>query len=204
MTEDEKEKIRQDNKEKKEAENNLKIGNNQNTSLEQTTIEKKDKMISVKQSVLDSILENITSLKKDNEMLMYAADKGRLAKYNDRKGVNITRTCRVRIFKEKLVVGWKMIEDIVQKSGNGIWTESQIIEVETEDGEKYSMRYIDFAQMSKVQCDILEKSTQKLTPEEQEKYPEQTIDKNFYTLKITTKGPLYGKEIKFAENYINA
>ena len=165
---------------------------------------KDDDKILVNRSVLDNILSEIADLKKNNEMLNYAADKSRIARYQDSLGVNITHKVRLRTYNDKLVISWgKLIEDMVEKDGNGRWSERQIIEIFTEDGKKYKMLYKDFASMLKVEAEIVEKSEKQMTKEEEELF-NQEGKKFFYTLKVITKGTHLGKEIKLAENFINS
>lgn len=172
--------------------------------MEKNENEEKDEKILVSKKVLDGILEKIAGLEKSNDMLTFAADKGRVAKYQDSLGVNITRKCRIRTYKDQLVVGWgRLIEDEVVKDGNGRWSEKQIIEVYTEDGKKYKMLYKDFTSMVKVEAEIQEKSEKKLTEQEEELFAQEG-NKLFYTIKVITKGPHLGKELKLAENYLNS
>lgn len=176
---------------------------NDNKKDKEDKEDKKDKIL-VKKSVLDAILEKMAGLEKSNEMLMYAADKSRLARYQDSLGVNITHKVRIRIYKDQLVIGWgRLVEDTVEKDGNGRWIERQIIKVFTEDEQSYDMLYRDFTKMVKVEAEIQAKTEKQMTPEEEELF-NQEGKKLFYTLKVITKGPFLGKEITLAENYINS
>jgi len=177
---------------------------------------KSDKVL-ISRKALDEILETMKRLEEGQERLDYAADKGRVAKFNSRKQGKIVRVARLRLYAGKIVVGWaKMDVDVVQKR-NGIWSEEQIITVFTEDYNpkredgldtstgKYKMQYTDFIQMEKIKCEIIEKAEMQLTEEDKVIYgwdPEEP--KLFYGLKVVAKGPHYGKTFKLAESFINA
>jgi len=163
----------------------------------------KDDEIVVKKSSLDEILEKLKSQENTITMLTNVADKGRMARYQDSLGVKLTRQARLRVYKDKLVVGWSNLIDNTVKKENGIWRESQIIEVYTEDGKKYKMLYSDFIEMVKVKCDIVENAVKTLTDEEM-KDLSRNREAHFYTLKVVEPGEFEGQEVKVAENFLNS
>jgi len=95
---------------------------------------------------LKMLLKEIHSLKKDRDILMQSADKKALARYYSRHREDMPPTVRLRTINGKLIVGWKMIEDLgsFQIPGTGKWTESQIIEVIYEDGTSEKMQEMEF------------------------------------------------------------
>ena len=166
---------------------------------------KSDKVL-ISRTKLDEILNRIAQLESGQEVLEYAADKGRVAKFNSRNKSKIIRTCRLRIYKDKVVVGWgKMDIDVVDKNGNGVWTEEQVLTVFTEDGEKYKMRYRDFMQMTKVNCEITKKTEAGVSDEDHTIYNwDQDLAKLYYGVTVVEKGPHYGKKFELADSFINA
>ncbi len=119
--------------------------------------EEEKKKITVSKDKLDAILQNSETLQKTVaeqqktiDMLMATADKSRLANYQERNGRPITHVYRVRIFKGKVVIGWKMVEDVMEKDANGRWIERQTVEIYTEDGKSYQLPYLQSEKIPKV------------------------------------------------------
>jgi hypothetical protein len=210
MTPEEREQIRADREAQKEEARKTRtegvgaLGPSPSDNANQSP-PKEEEMISVKKSVLDQILDNQNKLTEQNKMLMFAADKSRIAKYNDSLGATITRVVRLRVYQGQLVVGWgRLLEDTMEKDGNGRWHEKQVIPVYTEDGKEWPMLYPDFAKMPKIEAEIIEKSEKVLSDDERDLFGGDNAKKFYYTLKVSSKGPLFGKEIKLAENFINS
>lgn len=120
-----------------------------------------EKMVSVPESQLASILEDVKKLKEDNHMLKETADKSRVASFMAKHKDFTTKKCRVTTYEGRVVTGWKVVKDIVAKRGNA-WMEEQIVEI-TVDGLKDAipMPLTDFGKLTKVDAEILTDVTQK-------------------------------------------
>ena len=109
-----------------------------NATPENTIDPTKPVEVSKDQDVKDSlsmILEEMKSLKKDNEILMQTADKRALAQYYARNKADLPPIIKLRSLDGKIIVSWKMIEDRGSyQLPNGNWTEYQVLEVTFEDG----------------------------------------------------------------------
>lgn len=114
---------------------------------------------------LDAVLQQIEKQNKTIEELSdkvdETADKSRLELFDRRKRGKgkLERYIRLNVRDveaddgkggkktvAKVVVGWKMIVDKVEKNPNsGVWTETQIVEIIYEDDSKEQITYMDFA-----------------------------------------------------------
>lgn len=113
--------------------------------------------IAVDKTKLDQLLAELEVLKasdskktQDIEKLLAIADKARGARYDDLTKAAITHTYRVRVYKGQVVVGWRLAVDEMFKDGNGIWHERQQVEIVLENGDKYTLAYLDSERIQKV------------------------------------------------------
>lgn len=90
---------------------------------------KKKSMVSIPETSLKKLLEDVETLKKNNELLLSIADKKRLGLYMQRHKEKTPNIVRLRMMNGKIVVGWKLIKDVVQQLGPGRWLEDQKIKV---------------------------------------------------------------------------
>lgn len=125
------------------------------TSSAKKTETKKESedIVEVSAKVLQSVVEkqtqmeeSIEKLTKENERLMAVADKSRLAHYDQKSAKGLINTFRVGLWtdyedkdkagvaKEKMVVGWRTVQDSVQFV-NGVLKEEQIVELFLDEGE---------------------------------------------------------------------
>ena len=114
------------------------------------------KIISISEGKLANILKGIEKklegkflgeideLKKNNAILFEAADKTLLGKVLNKNQKSKGMSVMLSRVNGKVVVGWRMIMDVVEKNSNGIWTEKQVIEVTLEDDSKVEMPYMAF------------------------------------------------------------
>lgn len=116
-----------------------------------------DEKITVKKDVLDKILEDnkikdqqLKDLQETVGILMQTADKGRLAHIQALNGKPIVHQYRLRTFKDVVIIKWKLKEDIMEKGTNGLWRESQIVQIWTEDGKEYDMPLAQFERVPKI------------------------------------------------------
>lgn len=117
------------------------------------TADKPEETIVVKKSALDALIAKV-------DMLTAVADKGRLQRYQAANQTEQNRNCRVSMLGGKVIVGWATVKNEVQKNMSGIWSESQVVQIVTEDGEKSEMPYIEFARVPKVQGEIVGRSNE--------------------------------------------
>lgn len=138
--------------------------NNPNIQGQQQITEKlpeqpEPEKVVVSKDSLTRVLAELDQLKKDNEMLKSVADRGRMATWEERHREEIRRKVRLRVFKGKVVVGWKMGEDVVEKNQQGIWQEKQDIELYYEDGEKQIVSYRAFSmQYDEMSAEIISRT----------------------------------------------
>lgn len=127
----------------------------------------KKKMVEIEADDLKAILARLDNVEKDNEMLKYASDKGRLAKYEIMNQKDIIRTAKISFLKDnkgkqQAVVAWRTVQDDVYLDAHGIYHEDQVIEVTLEDDSKNKLRYIDFARLvEKKEGEIIKKKQTK-------------------------------------------
>jgi CRISPR/Cas system-associated protein Csm6 len=60
--------------------------------------------------------EQLEKLQKQNEMLLEVADSKQLANYYNRNQVKMPSIIKLRKLDGKIVVGWRMVEDLVDKN----------------------------------------------------------------------------------------
>jgi len=97
---------------------------------------KSEKVIEIKESKLESLLDRLKRLE-------YAANKSQLAHFDNKLKKDFSKTCTVSTYDDKLVMVWGMTEDIVEKI-NGAWMERQSIKLTFEDGTDETMPYDQF------------------------------------------------------------
>lgn len=158
-----------------------------------------EETVEVKRSELNSILDRLGTLeeegaKKDSEIerLTSAADIGRLQRFDESRGKKLIRTASLAVWKDNIVIGWKMVKDDVRLRGNQVIAD-QVIELYTLDAENEPIEpekvdYTDFTRnVGKVVGDIITK------------VKDETDEKELYVLKFKD-----GREIKVDIAFINA
>lgn len=108
----------------------------------------------------DSFTED---LKKRDDIigdLVKAADQGRLSKVRSQKEGPIVRQVHITLSqdRERMVVGWKTIEDKVYKDVvKGLYHEIQVMRVFFDDDSKKDMSYELFTRLrdNRVSCDVV-------------------------------------------------
>jgi hypothetical protein len=128
---------------------------------------KRNDVIEITKSEMKQMLERINRL----EM---AADKSRLAVYDERMKKVTARKASLTSYEGKIVVGWKMIEDIVEKLPTGIWVEKQILELRFLDETSLVVPYQTFvSRYKKIDCLI---KSEKIDDQDQKTYTVELID----------------------------
>ncbi len=107
-------------------------------------------------SQLDGILARLDEMESANKMLIETADKARMARYHAAHKEHVNRRCRLTVWDKKIIIGWRMIEDLVEQDTQGRWTETVIIELIDMEGEKYTVPYVNYARRhEKIGAEIL-------------------------------------------------
>ena len=107
--------------------------------------------VTVNKQALDTMIKRL-------ERLESAADLGRLGKYDDKNKIELPKIVLLGKYNDKIIVGWKMLKDEVQKV-NGIWRESQLIQLKLEDDTTIDLPYLQYVQeVVKVNSTILSRT----------------------------------------------
>ncbi len=101
------------------------------------------------QGLSPEAMKMITDLQDQVKVLTEAADKGRIDHIQNKKKKKISPIVRVSFYNDKLVVAWRMALDEVYRDGEGVWHETQIVEITLDDESKEKLSYIDFHRLLK-------------------------------------------------------
>jgi hypothetical protein len=152
-----------------------------------------EKKVTVEKDVLEKLVSTVENIKKqneekdnqikqllsDNEMLKFAADKGRVARYQAQHADFSKKEARASFYNGKLIVGWRMLEDTVQTFPNSNLVKAvQTVEVFFEDGLKEKMDYAEFSKIEKVMGIVVEDTMKK---------DENGVESRFITLEVDGK-----------------
>ena len=124
---------------------------------------KEEEVVEIKKTDLQSLLERLDKVEKDNNMLLSVADKGRVSRYELINQEELIRTAKISFLKNekgesKAVVAWRTVQDEVYIDANGVYRENQIIEIFFDDKKSQKIRYIDFVRLvEKREGEIIEK-----------------------------------------------
>ena len=114
--------------------------------------------LTVNKKALDQIIRDNEKFKRDIERLTSAADVGRLSKFDEKNKVDLPKVVLLGKYNDKIIVGWKMLKDEVQKV-NGIWRESQLIQIKLDDDTSIDLPYLQYVQeVVKVDATILSRT----------------------------------------------
>ena len=106
-----------------------------------------EEQVTISKSRLDAFEEKMA-------MLEEVADKGRLANYQSKQGINKTKIVKLSTIDNKIITSWKSIKDEVFKI-NGVWREDQQIEVFYSDGTSEKITLSDFTRRTvKIKCEV--------------------------------------------------
>ena len=110
-------------------------------------VEVKEEMVEVSKVDMNAVLQKLEDNKKDIAMLLDAADKGRIAKYNAMHGGDKPLIRKVKVSRwgknGEIITSWKMLinESYVDSKG---YHEKQIVEIKLENGESKQVDLVDF------------------------------------------------------------
>lgn len=88
-------------------------------------VEKKvnEEEVSIPKSSLQELLDRVKRLE-------YAASKAAIGKFDEKRKKSFGKEATVRTFDDKIIVGWKLTKDIVEKNPmTGLWFEDQRIQL---------------------------------------------------------------------------
>src|SRR3990167_8190631 len=92
------------------------------------------------------------------ERLESSADVGRLGKFDEKNKKDLPKVVLLGKYDGKIVLGWKMLKDEVQKI-NGVWRELQLIRIKLEDDTIRDLPYLQYIQeVVKVDATILSRT----------------------------------------------
>lgn len=127
---------------------------------------KEPEMVQVPKEQLEKLMNLVPAverLTKDNEALMFAADRARLQAFNERGQTPGNRTVKLLTYVgedrvRKVILAWSKIKDDVYKAPNGAWVEDQIMEVIFEDDTKIQLPLLSFYRNTadKIKAEVLE------------------------------------------------
>lgn len=125
-----------------------------NTDVTKSNDKKEEATVVVSKSDLEAFLKRLEGLEADNKRLIAVADKGRLAREEEKRlaadGTPLIRTVKLTRVEADgpIVVAWKLTENESFVDGNRM-VERQNIRVFFENGEHKDMRLIDFYRAQK-------------------------------------------------------
>lgn len=95
----------------------------------------------ISSSTVEIDKEKLQQLLLRIQRLESAADKRKLAHFDDRNKKQFSKQVKVRTYDGKLITGWRTIRDVVEKNSNGVWHEDQVIELQFEDETSLEVPY---------------------------------------------------------------
>lgn len=105
--------------------------------------ESKEEMVSVSKSSIEDLQKQIAEMKEKQGMLEQVADKKQLAAYYSRNKKKMPKIVQLRLFNDKVVVGWRTVEnEVYQDPNTNAWKEKQSVEVVYEDGKMEKLQYL--------------------------------------------------------------
>jgi len=99
--------------------------------------EKEEKLVTIEESKLADIMARM-------ERLESAASKARLQNFDSKNKEKGGKRVNLRVIDGKVITGWKMTKDLVEKTPTGVWKEDQQIELTFEDGKSETVPYVVF------------------------------------------------------------
>ncbi len=169
-----------------------------NEEKEEKIEETKDAILTLKNEQSEAIrnlLDKVKELEKDRDMLLQVADKKQMSIYYQRNKGKIPSRVMLRTImnasrgEEKVIIGWKTIEDEVYVDPNTMrWTEKQKVSLIYEDGTSEDFHLMDYVRKYKqVEAEVRSRMVDEVTGN--------------VTLKVVRLDN--GKEYTIGENYIN-
>jgi hypothetical protein len=110
---------------------------------------------------LRGVGEEVVKLRKDNEMLLAVADKGRLQNYQAKNNPQgLVRTARAWVYEEKLVKATVTLKNQAFTDTMGRVHTDQVLNVIFEDGKEHEVTYDQFMkERTLIEGDIISRTT---------------------------------------------
>lgn len=138
-----------------------------------------EETVTISKSELDKIMSSITRLEA-------AADKARIANYDEKNKGAVGKTVKLRAMDGRIVLSWEnMISNLVEKNPqNGAWREEQKIKVNYSDGSNEEMELVTFnRRFDYIKADVIKETNDNVgTPSETTIYSVKTEDGSEYTI----------------------
>ena len=123
---------------------------------------KKGKTIEVDAETLQTVLDRVSKLEQDNQILREAADQKRLGRVEElRLQGKLVKTVKLNTIDGQIIVGWKTVKDDVYFDAEGRLHETQIYEIyffdKTVEPKQVDIRGFNRL-ITKVDAEVLEES----------------------------------------------
>jgi len=111
------------------------------------TNENKKDIVELKKTTLDALMERLAKLEEEQKELLAVQDRRTKSKIEElRRAGKLVKNVKLRSIDNKVVIGWKTVEDDVFFS-DGRLIEKQTVEIWLEDGEKKVLSMRQWATM---------------------------------------------------------
>lgn len=151
-----------------------------------------EKLVQVKESDLNRLLEQLDKQAKDIDLLYKASDKTLLSKALGTGNESLIKTVKISFWEDnkQLVVGWKLTKN-VSEIVLGKWVEDQQVLVIFENGDQQTVSLLEFYRrcLKKKVGEIIKRSTE-------------TDNEGGSVLMLTVKFD-DGKELKIDSTFVN-
>jgi hypothetical protein len=173
-------------KEKKEVEVSPKTATEVGIPVEKSSLE----------LLVEKMQEEMKEVREQNKMLIEIANESRKDKWNEKNLKNkIVSIVKVSTLDGKIITSWRNVIDEVFKESNGNWTEKQINEYVTEDGEKILLPLLEAVRkIVKVEAEVLS-----IAEDKEIEGNDDTLETT-YLYKVKTGE---GKEVIISNKFIN-
>lgn len=89
-------------------------------------------------------MRRLDTLEESNKILEGLAGKNAIVGYKERTAQHGTKTARLKVYDDKLVIGWRKGVQDVHKTDSNTWTENMTIIMVFEGGEEKEVRMKEF------------------------------------------------------------
>lgn len=115
--------------------------------------------VEVKKDVLNQILDTLKRQESEIERLQYAADKGRLAKFNEKNQSEPVRRVSVNYLNNQIVMAWTSMtaNEVYKDFRTGAWHEKLESKVVLADGSELVIPYEQFINLPYLECDVIDR-----------------------------------------------
>lgn len=115
--------------------------------------------VEVKKDVLNQILDTLKRQESEIERLQYAADKGRLAKFNEKNQTEPIKRVSVNYLNNQIVMAWTSMtaNEVYKDFRTGAWHEKLESKVILADGTEVAIPYEQFINLPYLECDVVDR-----------------------------------------------